>query len=382
MKILEYFFFFSFLGLLVFVISYLPSKVNVIKNIEIDLNEHNKNSENLVHNTTNYNNIVKIDNYIVALVLEWYPINSNNPEKGWIFQNTLNWLKQGGFKIIPIFPWYKYDEIKKILQIVNSVVWMGGMQDFKKEMNGNIENFYHHILKNIEENQLPSLLICQGFQLMTGLYAGENILTEFNNSKGWFNKDNLNLMNFSYDSDNHKELIDYIHQDKLYYEFNYTDFLNFQNKNVSFHFHQYGFSPDNFNKVKYLHENFVISSTGVDNDGKTFVNSVYHKTLPIHGVQYHPEVANNMSYRNNRGEDYKESRTISFKILNGFKKMINDYSIKDKYKNNIVINDLLLESLYEISTIDIILTEEYYTGKTFLKGYMFNKNDFPFKMLR
>jgi len=67
-----------------------------------------------------------------------------------------------------------------------------------------------------------------------------------------------------------------------------------------FYNHRYGFNTSLLSEQKLLDDFFVITATGVDDDGKEFIAGLEAKDYPIYTVQYHPERVlsewNNQSY--------------------------------------------------------------------------------------
>ena len=161
----------------------------------------------------------------------------------------------------------------------------------------------------------------------------------------------------------------------LFSKFNQEDIDIYQTKNVNYHFHKYGISIKDFYKEE-LNNVFNISTFGTDIKGQKFVNSIFHKDLPIHGVQYHPETSNFLTYKNDINEDYYWSRKLSFKTLQGIKDIIKNKGPKIEVE----LNDEILEKVYELSTIPLLVEDKYNTGKSTLKGYLFSFEDFPFKL--
>lgn len=269
----------------------------------------------------------------IAVVTEWQPNNTESPEKAWIFSNTAAWISENKSNLIPLLPWYSLAVVKDILLHCDGIIFMGGMRDLKinnqtDEGKGLFERYSSNVLEIAKENNIPILAICQGFQLISSLEAEKNILTNFKNANAKFTNDIFT-----------GKTATEIKKDSLFSMFNADDIKHFQENQVNYHYHGYGYSVEDFNKSK-LSKNYEISSVGIDEAGKEFVNSIYHKQFPIHAVQYHPERANMSGDNKNLGEDYKLSREISKLQFQGFKKLLlirfegkgANFQINDEFK--------------------------------------------------
>ena len=71
-------------------------------------------------------------------------------------------------------------------------------------------------------------------------------------------------------------------------------------KNVTFNYHQWCLTPEDFTRSN-LTENYIIITTNQDhkNSHLEFISTFEHKTLPIYGVQWHPE-KNQFEFRINK----------------------------------------------------------------------------------
>ncbi len=293
------------------------STINISSNIYTSKNKlKNKAIKSSESNTFN-----------IAVVCEWLPNNTDEPLSAWIFANAAFWIKENNCNIIPLLPWKTFEEIKSIIYKCDGIIFMGGMRTLNPI--GKFEEFSRRIISYAKEQMIPTLAICQGFQLMVTLETEKNILENFNNTPSRFqSNDFIN-----------EEATE---EDVLFSHFTRKDKHIYTRKNVNLHFHQYGISENQFRENTKLSNQYEISTLGKDKDNKVFVNSIYNKHYPIHAVQYHPECGNVSFYKKNLNRkqcEIIESQEISRKIFSGFKNQM----IKHKRLDNTNENLTLLE---------------------------------------
>lgn len=256
----------------------------------------------------------------LAVVTEWLPNNTENPECGWVFSNCAFFLEENNCNILPLLPWYSNSKVEEILEYSDGIVFMGGMRTLNPK--GKFEEYARHVMKYAKKRNIPVLGICQGFQLIITLEAEENILRSFKNTPARF-------------QNNHFETNDLedIKKYSLFTKFSIDDISHFTNRNVNLHYHNWGISYNEFNKIEALKYNYEVSTYGYDREDNLFINSIHHKRYPIHGIQYHFETGNVSFYKkslNRNEEEVSLSQRLSKKILLGLKEeMIERYIVKD-----------------------------------------------------
>ena len=292
--------------------------------------------------------------YIIAVVAEWQPNNTENPNSTFIFESLSFWLDDNNIRIIPILPWQSELEIKNILDQSEGVIFMGGMRDLK--INGKFENFSKQILDYGKLNQIPILGICQGYELILLLESNNNnLFSIYNNTPVRFQPDSFYTNSSEYA------------KDPLFKNFNKTTIFDFENKNVNAHYHMLGISLDTFNNEPNLVNNYKISSLGTDRNNLTFINSVYHNTHPIHLLQFHPEVGTTHNrlknkFKNRTEDEIYSSEFISISIFKGFENLLKERHliIKDKidlstlHKLTVEERNLVYDDFYGFSGFKII----------------------------
>lgn len=274
--------------------------------LNTSLASRHKSKENLKRKEKS-NEKTKNDMFNIAVVCEWLPNNTDQPLSAWVFANAAFWIKENNCRVIPLLPWKTFDEIKSIINKCDGIMFMGGMRTLNPK--GRFEEFSGKILSFAKEQKIPTLAICQGFQLIVTLETEKNILQNFNNTPSRFQSNE-----FTRD--------EVIGEDVLFSHFTKKDKHIYTKKNVNLHFHQYGISEEQFKNNGKLANHYSISTLGKDKDDKVFINSIFNKKYPIHAVQYHPECGNASFYKKNLNrspEEIVESQEMSRKIFSGFK---------------------------------------------------------------
>ncbi|XP_006812070.2 gamma-glutamyl hydrolase-like, partial [Saccoglossus kowalevskii] len=132
---------------------------------------------------------------------------------------------------------------------------------------------------NNADDPFPIWGTCMGFQLLTYLTSGENLLTDTNST-----------------------LVSY----PLYFQQAYKtsklfgsgsaetgDIINILSKeNVTFNAHFYGITPKTFNNNTKLRTFYRMLTTNYDDNGKEFVSMIEAFKYPFYGAQWHPEKNN------------------------------------------------------------------------------------------
>jgi len=62
-----------------------------------------------------------------------------------------------------------------------------------------------------------------------------------------------------------------------------------QNQAITFHYHTYGVSVNDYNKLPALNRFFKVISTDVTEKGEPFLTALEAHNYPIYALMYHPE---------------------------------------------------------------------------------------------
>lgn len=202
------------------------------------------------------------------------------------------YVEMGGARAVPIFVKKGQAYYDHIFSSINGVLFPGGgVNILTSEYAKAAQILYRSAIKaNQNGDYFPLWGTCLGFQLLTALATGKDLMTEFD-------AENLMLpLNFS---DGYKD-------SRLYGNLPDDVFHYLSKENVTTNYHHYGITPTDFQFSVDLTKYFRILSTNVDRNGKEFVSTIEGINYPIYGTQWHPEKPNfiwNIQDNINHGPD-------------------------------------------------------------------------------
>ena len=268
--------------------------------------------------------IIKAYKPIIGVYGNSYPQNDYKYHNGsYIPGSYIYYLESFGAKLVAIHQWYSHNEIDKLLNQINGILFLGGDRDLL--INEYWEKTANYILKKSIELKIPLFGICQGFQIINILLAQEqNVLI-----KGY--KDFGILHNST--------IIGYYKNHKMFSLFETEDIDKYINKNGSVFFHSLGVPIDLFEKNEYLKKYLKITSISEDNNKKPFINTIegINDDINIFAIQNHPEKIVYMRTHNytslHTNDALKVSDLFGLFIVEQARKNKNRFNenLKDKY---------------------------------------------------
>ncbi|XP_052786030.1 gamma-glutamyl hydrolase-like [Mya arenaria] len=202
------------------------------------------------------------------------------------------YIEMGGARGVPVFVDREIEYYEHLMNSINGVLFPGGGVSLTTSKMARAARIIYKlaIQANNAGRYFPLWGTCMGFQLLTVLTAGQNLMT---NASVWDKALPLNFVN-GYKS---SRLYGSLPADV----YNYLSTLN-----VTENFHNYGITPETMSLNKNLKNFYNVLSTNVDIYGKIFVSSFEGKQYPFYGVQFHPEKVSflwNMHYHINHGPE-------------------------------------------------------------------------------
>lgn len=207
-----------------------------------------------------------------------YRLNIEYPDKyeTYIAASYVKFLEGAGARVVPIWVGQDNSYYVNIVNSINGMLWPGGSTYFN-ESNGYADagRKIYRIAKIINErgDYFPILGICLGFELLT--YVAAN---------GTEHRENCYSMSQPI---------------PLEFKTDYKRSRLFKNvpidvreilarENVTVNFHKYCVTEPGLTRVG-LKNQFRVMSTNHDVNGKKFISTLEHKSLPFYGLQFHPE---------------------------------------------------------------------------------------------
>ncbi|KAL5018134.1 hypothetical protein ScPMuIL_003856 [Solemya velum] len=187
----------------------------------------------------------------------------------------IKYLESAGARVVPVRVKKPYSYYKRLFSQINGVLFPGGGDDLiRSEMAKTAKIIYKLAIKaNDAGDYFPIWGTCQGFELLTVLTSGENILTNYD-------AENISLPLVFSPGYNESRLLRNLPSDV------YTSLTT---ENVTLNAHQWGLSPKNYSENQKLSKFYQILSTNKDRKDKEFISTIEAYSYPIYGTQWHPE---------------------------------------------------------------------------------------------
>ena len=188
--------------------------------------------------------------------------------KSHIMKSYVDWFEQRGVRVLPI-P-YDTTEHEEYFEVINGLLIPGGDMPFIIKHDAFLTTVTRFFELSLQKDEyFPIWGTCFGFELLLFLVGGFTTLKKYD-AHGLYP-------------------ITITGPSKMFNGFSkkYLHFLEHNKSTIQNHL--YGISPDDFMNNLHLRRFYNIISTAVDNEGKTYVNSIEGKHYPIYGVQFHPE---------------------------------------------------------------------------------------------
>jgi gamma-glutamyl hydrolase len=213
-------------------------------------------------------------NPVIGVLVFPIPAEAAHPDKGYIFAYYIRWLEAAGAKVIPIYPWYTHSQLDEIIPKLNGILFPGGDRAFK--MTEDWERVSIHLFRwTIELNDsgthFPLWSTCLGYEFLSVVLMGKDDRSQFQAE---------NFPSPITIVDGSSRLFTYMSEAQL---------RDIQVTPSTAQFHHKGIGERQYNKYEPLRDFFSIVATGLDKEGKEFINMVEGYKYPVYGTQFHPE---------------------------------------------------------------------------------------------
>ncbi|KAH3864030.1 gamma-glutamyl hydrolase A-like isoform X2 [Dreissena polymorpha] len=210
----------------------------------------------------------------------------------YISADYFQYIEMAGARAVPVFVRKDDEYYSKMVQSLNGILFPGGdVGLISSYMAKAAQAIYKQAIEtNDAGHYFPLWGTCQGFQLLTALTAGKNLLTNASAEDVALPLDFVNGFRSS----------------RLYGSLPADIYEYLSTMNVTENFHHYGITPETMELTDSLYSFYNILSTNLDVHGKRFVSSFEAKHYPFYGTQFHPEKVSfqwNTNYHINHGPE-------------------------------------------------------------------------------
>ncbi|KAL1269367.1 hypothetical protein QQF64_031656 [Cirrhinus molitorella] len=183
--------------------------------------------------------------------------------KTYIPSSYVKYIESGGARVVPI-------------RSINGLLLIGGSVNLETSDFAHTAGIYFRLaLKaNDEGDYFPIWGTCLGFQLLTVLVAGENLLTKTTAENVAY------PLNFTSEASS----------SRIFTNFPPDVHKALSQEPLTANFHHYGVTKEAFTGNEKLSGFFSVLSTNIAENGLEFVSTMEGMKYPFYGVQWHPEV--------------------------------------------------------------------------------------------
>ncbi|XP_028393790.1 gamma-glutamyl hydrolase-like [Dendronephthya gigantea] len=196
--------------------------------------------------------------------------------KNYIPASYVKFLESSGARVVPIFNDLTENETKEIFQLINGVVFPGGIVNLLTSGYANVSRRIFHLAKkrNDEGGYFPIMGMCLGHQFLAAVV---------NN-----NTDNR-ILTDSYNMTAPLNLPKNFRNSKLFRDIPKDRVKSFNESLITPHFHNLSLPLRLFEESKELKDFYNVITTNLDRHGVEFVSTMEAKNYPFYSMQWHPE---------------------------------------------------------------------------------------------
>lgn len=194
----------------------------------------------------------------------------------YIPSSYVKYIESAGARVVPIRLNQSFAEHEKLFKSINGLFLIGGAVNLETSDFARTAGFYFRLaLKaNDQGDYFPIWGTCLGFQLLTVLVAGENLLSK------------TTAENVTYPLNFSSEAL----SSRMFSSFPSELRRALSEEPLTANFHHYGVTKEAFMNNEKLTGLFSVISTNIAQNGAEFVSTIEGRKYPFYGVQWHPEV--------------------------------------------------------------------------------------------
>lgn len=197
--------------------------------------------------------------------------------KTYIADSYVKFLESAGSRVVPVRLNLSEDEYLHLFHSINGVLFPGGAVNLLNSSFSRTASIFYRLAIEAASSGIyfPIWGTCMGFQILTALTSGKNLLREMS-----ANNISLPLI-----------LTDDVSSSKLFHHAPLELLHAATRENITANFHHFGITPKTFYANEKLSTFYRILSTNHDRDGVEFISTMEARDYPIYAVQWHPEVS-------------------------------------------------------------------------------------------
>ncbi|XP_012559207.1 gamma-glutamyl hydrolase A [Hydra vulgaris] len=213
------------------------------------------------------------DRPIIAVLAQLSPVDNHY---SYIAASYVKYLESAGARVVPIPASMTADEVSKLFNYVNGVLYPGGSTTWFTSGYYKHAKIFHDLAIKANKNgdYFPVWGTCLGFETL------HVIATESGDVLTNFAAEDISLaLNFTPDAST----------SRLFSGIDKNLFKALSAENITYNHHSYGISPKEYTVRSTLKSFYKVLSTNKDVNGLTFVSSIEAYDYPFYGTQWHPE---------------------------------------------------------------------------------------------
>lgn len=274
-------------------------------------------------------------NKIPVLCLLTYPSSDGGAE---IDANYIQWLLSAGNEIFILNYWFNDSELDKVLSLTNGLI-IPGFKRVDDKNNQNYENFVFRVLNKIinlnnKNDNFPIFAIAEGASLVEKIISGDDqLLKKFEGVNGVMN--NIDIAT------------DPSQFARMNVILNNRNVNAIRERNVTAHFVEEAVDPQSYESNSNIKQLLKVVGVSKDKNGNRYVSMFEGLSLPIFGVQFHPEKMPWVHSYLAANSSLNEILSFSEDAIEISQKLLNYFTLIARLSNHIC-NRLELKKLGEI----------------------------------